>query len=108
MLRCCPLELPCTNSTGGNPEGSPSEFGDNDRRKWLSVDSTTTGVGAALKGKEHASSEPFITLADIGRDRPYFVKIGKDGVLPALNKLDDHLKAVRLFNSLPRFGAHRS
>lgn len=52
----------------------------------------TTGVSA----QRHLQLDPFMKTTDyLEESRPFFVKIGKDGVLPALKKLNDLLVAVR-------------
>ena len=54
--------------------------------------SETTGISASSKRPQ----APFATTGteDIAEGRPFFVKIGKDGVLSALRKLDQLLDTV--------------
>ena len=46
--------------------------------------------------REYASPANFATAVDyMEEERPFFVKIGKDGLIAALQKLDRQLRAVR-------------
>ena len=48
-----------------------------------------------VNSREERRSAPFVIAADyIDQSRPYFVKIGKDGVIPALHKLDVEMRNV--------------
>ena len=52
----------------------------------------TTGISA----QRRTHPDPFMKTTDyLEEDKPFFVKVGKDGVLPALQKLNDLLVAVR-------------
>jgi len=54
------------------------------------VDSFGSGTG---KSREERRSPPFVIAADYtDESRPFFVKIGKDGVIPALQKLDTEMR----------------
>lgn len=80
--------------------GAASDLGSNDFDRFLGNSSKspiveTTGISATGK-------RPHVTFAaqdsgDLDEDRPFFVKIEKDGVLSAIRKLNEELKAVRIF-----------
>lgn len=48
------------------------------------------------------NKEPFVIATDyMDENRPYFVKVGKDGVLPAIQKLDLEMRNVGLQDIVP-------
>ena len=50
------------------------------------------------KPRREFSSANFATAVDyMEEERPFFVKIGKDGLIAALQKLDRQLRNVRIF-----------
>jgi hypothetical protein len=83
--------------------------GDRDLPGTLGKDSTAhfdgfgSGNGTMLEGKlpgakarEGKRSAAFVIAAEyMDESRPYFIKIGKDGVIPALQKLDAEMRNVR-------------
>ena len=54
------------------------------------------------KGKQKATFDgPFMTDVEyMSEYRSFFIKIEKDGVLPALHKLDEQLQKVRSFSTV--------
>ncbi|KAF8588595.1 hypothetical protein K439DRAFT_1629599 [Ramaria rubella] len=76
----------------GEPGTTGKEFG----AHFDGVGATTSFDGtlkaAALPGPRRRT-EPFVIAADYTDEtRPYFIKIGKDGVIPALQKLDVEMR----------------
>lgn len=68
----------------------------------------TTGISASSGSKIrahdlHPGADPFMKVDDRDAvEREFFVKIERDGVLPALIKLDSQLQAVSYSSSLNR------
>ena len=77
---------------GGDP--SPTR-GKHSGHGNLKVPYETTGISKG-SGSNHVSFANDSTDY-FASGRPYFVQIGKDGLLPALHKLDKQLKEVSLF-----------
>ena len=84
------------HATTASYYGHPSHH--NGKPRYLSED------GATLKKPSHRggvdrelSVGNFATAVDyMEEDRPFFVKIGKDGLIAALQKLDGQLRNVRV------------
>lgn len=52
-------------------------------------------LAPGIKSNKDAPSAPFVIAADYAsQTRPYFVNIDKDGVIPALQKLDMEMRNV--------------
>ena len=79
--------------------GGTTIVGDNNRK----IGDFTEGVNGLGKGQlphglpQKRNKEPFNIAVDyMDESRPYFIKIGKDGVIPALHKLDSEMRNVSL------------
>lgn len=78
--------------------GPLSTIGDNDR-----VDPKITKATPRYgqPSSHNTASRPIADTPDyMETDRPFFIKIGKDGLNAALQKLDKQLQNVRLFTPL--------
>ena len=95
--------MPSAMSIAGNTTvvGGASDIGSHDFDDFGSPNgikkfpmAETTGVSASASKRPKV---PFVSAdnLDIAEGRPFFVKIGKDGVLAALKKLDAQLTSVR-------------
>lgn len=94
-------------STTGNTTvigGGASDIGSNYDDGFVSKKSPiaeTAGIGASPKRVRI----PLMTqdANNVALERPFFVTIGKDGVLPALQKLDEQLSKVSRISLLRSF-----
>lgn len=85
-----------TTVVGGEPSTSGREFGTHfDGFGPGHIPNGKPRREASGKGGPVKSSEPFVIASDyMDESRPFFVKIGKTGVIGALQKLDGQLQNV--------------
>ena len=96
-----------TTVVGGRDGSDKDDFDASPRLAKRHFKGKSTGAETTISKFQHVSYytlyiiKAYTLLQPIElNDRPFFVKIGKDGVVPALTKLDEQVRAVRFISPL--------